>query len=366
MLALKVCLALIVFGGTASALLPHLMASAHKALPSEAQPSKTQPSKTQPSKAQPSEVRPAELRASRAAQVPCGCITVPHACGFPDGTNTGVPSGTALRSVPGQVSSGPGWHFDPQGGYVVVTTRGTVLSGLSIPYNLDIDASDVTVRDVRVVTGGYFGISLRHTTGVTIEDSTISGQNATSGRVSLAIDDVYGDSTSIVIKNNNISEFRTGVQISTGLIAGNYIHDPGYIHGDHTNGIFAAGTTKPLTIDGNTIFNDLGQTDDISLDASSSGQDVANKLVVHNLLAGGGYSIYGGGSRNGRTSNIVIEDNEFGQLYYPEGGQYGPAAYFDLGQPGNVWSGNVWSGTSLSDNARCGGLMPVTVPNAAG
>jgi hypothetical protein len=326
MLALKVSLALVVSGGTAALGFRLSLASAHKALPSQ-------------------------IGASGAAQVSGNCIRVPHACGFPDATNTGVPSGTALRSVPGQASSGPGWRYNAAGNDLIVTVNGTVLSDLSISCNLVIDASDVTVRDVQIVTGGYFGIGLRHSTGVTIEDSTISGRNLTSGRVNSAIDDVYGDSTGIVIKNNNISRFRTGVQISTGLIAGNYIHDPGYIHGDHTNGIYAAGTTKPLTVYGNTIFNDLGQTDDINLDASSSGQDVANKFVVDNLLAGGGYSIYGGGGRDGHTSNIVIEDNEFGQLYYPHGGQYGPAAYVNLGQAGNVWSGNVWSGTSLPGTA---------------
>ena len=347
MLPLGVALALIAFGGTASALVLHLsLASAPNALPSGVLPSG---------------IGPAEIGASGAAQVPGGCIRVPHACGFPDGTNTGVPSWTDLRSVPGQVSSGPGWHFDPKGGYVVVTARGTVLSSLSIPYLLVIDAPDVTVQDVRVVTGGYWGIRLTHTMGVTIEDSTISGQNQTSGRVGSAINDVYGDSTGIVIKNNNISRFKTGVQVSTGLIVGNYIHDPGYLHGDHTNGIYVAGTTEPLTIYGNTIFNDLGQTDDINLDASRSGQDVANKIVADNLLAGGGYSIYGGGARNDRTSNIVIKDNEFGQLYYPRGGKYGPAAYVNLWQAGNVWSGNVWSGTSPPGKVLGGRLLPVTV-----
>jgi hypothetical protein len=340
MLVLPASLVLVAFGGAVSALVIHLnLGSTHKALPSVALP-------------------------SGAAPVSGGCSTAPRACGFPDATNTGVPDGTALRSVPGQVSSGPGWHFDPKGGYVTVTARGTVLSGLSIPCNLDIDASDVTVRDVRVVTGGNFGISLRHATGVTIEDSTISGQNMTSGRVNSAIDDVYGDSTGIVIKNNDISRFRTGVQVTTGLIVGNYIHDPGYIHGDHTNGIYVAGTTEPLTIYGNTIFNNLAQTDDVNLHTSSSRQDLANKMVVDNLLAGGGYSIYGG-VRDGRASNIVIKDNEFGQLYYPDGGQYGPVAYFDPQQAGNVWSGNVWSGTSPSGKARRGYLRPVAAPSVA-
>ena len=317
MLAIKISLALIVIGGTAALAAQLRLTSTPDAPP------------------------------PGAAQVPSDCITVPHACGFPDATDTGVPRGTALRMVPGQVSSGPGWYYNAQAGGVVVTASGTVLSGLYIPCDLIIDASDVTVQDVQVVTGGYFGISLRHTAGVTIENSTISGQNLTSGRINSAIDDIYGDSTGIVIENDNISHFRTGVQISTGLIAGNYIHDPGYIRGDHTNGIYVAGTTEPLTIYGNTIFNDLGQTDDISLDASTSGQDVANKIVVDNMLVGGGYSIYGGGARNDRTSNIVIENNEFGQLYYPRGGKYGPVAYFNPTGKGNVWSGNAWSGTSL-------------------
>ena len=146
---------------------------------------------------------------SGAAQVPGDCFTIPHACGFPDGTNTGVPSGTALRSVPGQVSSGPGWHFDPKGGgYVVVTARGTVLSGLSIPYNLEIEASDVTVQDVRVVTGGYFGISLAPHHGRHDQGLHDQRPEPTTGRVNAAIYDVYSDSTGIMIKNNNISRIQ--------------------------------------------------------------------------------------------------------------------------------------------------------------
>jgi hypothetical protein len=347
-LGLGVSLGLIVFGGTASALVLHFSTTSPRTAP----PAKAGPSAIGPSDTGPSETGPSETGGPGATQVRGDCITVPGACGFPDGANTGVPSGMALQSVPSQVSSGPGWYYNPAGGDVIVTVNGTELSGLYIPRNLVIDASDVTVRDVRVVTSGYFGISLTHTTGVTIEDSTISGRNSTNGRVGSAIDDVYGDSTGIVIKDDNISRFKTGVQISTGLIIGNYIHDPGYIRGDHTNGIFVDGTTKPLTIYGNTVFNDLGQTDDISLDSSSSGQDVANKFVVDNLLAGGAYCIYGGAARNDSTSNIVIEDNEFGRLYYPDGGQYGPAAYVDVRRAGNVWSGNVWSGT---DNPAAAG-----------
>ena len=274
------------------------------------------------------------------------CAAKPSTCSYPDATNTGVPAGTTLKSVPSQVTSGPGWSYDATTKAVVVSVNGTVLSGLNIPSNLTINASNVTVKNVQVVTGGGFGISLTHTTGVTIENSTISGLNATTGRVNAAISDVYGDSTGMVIKDNNISYFRTAVQISAGLVDGNYIHNPGYVAGDHTNGVaIDGGATGNLTIQNNTIFNSLGQTDAITLGVSTVGALVANKTVQNNFLAGGGYSLYGGSGRDNLTSNIVVKGNRFGQLYFPKGGQFGPVAYYEHTGTGNTWSGNTWDTT---------------------
>ena len=139
----------------------------------------------------------------------------------------------------------------------------------------------------------------------------------------------------MVISDNNISAFKTAIQISSGLVDGNYIHDPGYIAGDHTNGIYTNGGTEPLTIENNTIFDGLNQTDAINLDAGSTGVPVANKTVEGNFLAGGAYTVYGGTAPSNTTSNIVIKNNRFGQQYHPASGQYGPIAYFNptsLGQ----------------------------------
>jgi hypothetical protein len=169
--------------------------------------------------------------------------------------------------------------------------------------------------------------------------------NATTGRVANAIDDIYGDSTGMVIKGNNISDWRTAVQVSAGLVAGNYIHSPGYIAGDHVNGIYDTGSAQPLTISGNTIFNSMNQTDDITLEASASGQTVANKTITGNLLAGGGYSIYGGDSLGNATSDIVVTGNRFSTLYYPNSGAFGPVAYYDATGPGNTWTGNTSDAT---------------------
>ncbi|HEY5989371.1 MAG TPA: right-handed parallel beta-helix repeat-containing protein [Streptosporangiaceae bacterium] len=278
------------------------------------------------------------------------CAAVPSACGYPDATNTGVLAGTTLKRVPSQVSRGRGWHYDPRG-FVEVNGDGAVLRGLYIRRNLDITASNVTINNVKVVNSGQssFGISLRHTRNVTIQNSTISGLNADSGRLMVGVKDVYGDASGTVVKNNDIYFTSTGVQLSAGLIQDNYIHDPGLIPGDHVNGTTSNGGTNPLTIQHNTIFNNLHQCDAISLFQDFGPQ--GNRLITDNLLAGGGYTIYAGGRAGAPPPfNIVITNNKISNLYFATGGYYGPVAYWVSGN-GNVWSGNTWDATGLTTPA---------------
>jgi len=279
------------------------------------------------------------------APTPADCSNAPHLCGFPDATNSGVPEQTRnkLLSVPGQVSSGPGWHYDPRG-WVEVDGNGAVLKGLSIPYNVDVTASDVTIEDdVIVNTGDGFGVSIRHSHDVTVKDCDISSPYTDSRRLMVGVKDVYGDATGTKVTGNDIWHTATGVQIGAGLIASNYVHSMGFKPGDHVNGITVNGSTSPLTIRHNTVFVNLDQTDAISLFEDFGAE--ANKLVKDNLVAGGDYSIYGGAKSGGpQTYNIRIIGNRFSRKYYSNGGQLGPAAYFDSG-PGNVWSGNIWDGT---------------------
>jgi len=276
------------------------------------------------------------------ATVQLYCAAVPSRCGYPDGTTAGLPGGITLKVVPGQVSSGPGWHYDAVLHYVEVFGKGAVLSALYIPFNVDITASGVTIKDSHIVTAGTFGISLRHAAGTVIEDSTISGRNPTRGRLDAGIMDLYGDSTGLAIKNNNILYARTALLVDTGTVSGNYIHAFGYRRGDHTNGIFDPGSTDHLLIYENTILDANGQTDAITLDSSAAGHPVANKIVEDNLLAGGSYTLYAGDNLNNATSHIVIEDNRFSTAFFPKSGQYGPATYFSSRGIGNAWSGNIW------------------------
>lgn len=271
-----------------------------------------------------------------------GCAATPSACGFPDATNTGVKAGVALRSVPDQVAKGPGWHWDTRG-WLAVDGQGTVLENLAVNANIDVTAADVTIRNVRLTAGGEgFGISLRHTKNVTIEDVEIAGRDAGAGRLMVAIKDIYGDAQGTQVLRTDIGNTGTGVQIYAGLVQDSYIHDMGFKSGDHTNGTTDnGGSRSPLTLRHNTVFNQHPQTDAISLFQDFGTQ--TNRTIENNLVAGGGYTIYGGANPGGaQTSNIRIVGNRFSRLYYSNAGSYGYATAFDARGPGNEWSGNIW------------------------
>jgi len=277
-----------------------------------------------------------------------GCAARPSSCGYPDATNTGVPSGTVLRSVPDEVTSGPGWRWT--GSYIQVTGDGAVVDGITTEREISVEADNVTIRNSKIVDGGDgWAIALRHANNATIEHNELAGRaQAGASRLMVGIKDIYGDSSGTRILANNIYYTATGVQMDQGLLQDNYIHDLGFKSGDHVNGFTSNSGTEQLTVRHNTILNPESQTDAISLFQDSGTQ--ANRLVDDNLIAGGGYALYAGaGSR--ASSNIVITNNRFARIYYSKSGYYGPATAFERGGAGNVWSGNIWDDTGATVNA---------------
>lgn len=288
--------------------------------------------------------------------------TVSHLCDFPDTTNAGA-SGT-LTNVPNSITgptsnTGSGWTYNSSQQSIIINTNGAVLKNITTSVaEIVVQANNVTIDNVKVVAAdpnGFgvwlVGASNNGTQNVTIENSTISGGNTGSQRLLAGIKDVYGSSTGTQVLNNNIYYMSTGVQMDAGLIEGNYIHDFGFISGDHLNGTTSGGGTTLLTIQNNTIFNSFSQTDAISLFEDFGVQ--SNRVINDNLVAGGGYCIYGGQNSGGAAaSNIRITNNHFSRMYYQNcGGQgSGTVAAWPLNGSGGVWSGNVWDDTGAVVN----------------
>jgi len=274
-----------------------------------------------------------------------GCAAKPSACGYPDESTTGVPSGTDLVRVPEDVSSGKGWHYDPRG-WIEIDGDGVTLSGITTTKNVNVTGPNATIKNSRIIVSGEsFGVSVRRAKNVTVQDNEIAGPTASgSKRLMVGVKDIYADSDGLKVVGNDIWNTATGVQMDVGLIEDNYIHDLGYTSGDHVNGTTSNGGSRQLTIRHNTIFNPHAQTDAISLFQDFSKQ--SNRVIDNNLVAGGGYSIYAGaneGKAAGAT-NISVTKNRISRIYFPKGGYYGWATAYTSGGS-NSWSGNVWDDT---------------------
>ena len=281
---------------------------------------------------------------------------------FPNASNTGANLTGSLTAVPG-TNSGPGWAWDASTSTVNITGSDTV-AGLAISGAVKITANGVTLTNCSVtngitvsgssgspVTGCTIGncavtvlynagevIITEYATGMLIHDCTLSGLNTSWGRADYAIEAAEGGD-SLTVLRCDISAFRVGFSCAQGWIQDCYIHDPGFFGPDHTDGIDCEGNAAPLTILHNTILIPITETAPIHLNGSSA--QISGVTIQDNLLAGGGYAIYGGNTgSHGSPTDMISQGNWFSTMYFPDCGEQGPVA--DWYDTGNTWSNNVW------------------------
>jgi hypothetical protein len=262
------------------------------------------------------------------------CAPNPASCGFPTAASTGY-------GVPAS-------HLKVENSPIDITKAGEVLSYISTDQTINVDAPNVTIKHVRIiVSGGAFGIKLNRAANHTaIEDSTIRGSGTSGATAGIeAIKDIYGTGNAVTATGLNIYNFGDGIQTYQGSITNNYIHGLTDVNGYHLEDINENGNSGlPLLIQHNTLFNPASQTAAIYIGADFSPS--ANVTVNDNFVAGGGYTVYGGGQGVGpqaNPANIKVTNNVFGRQYYGNSGFYGPVAYYDTGN-GDVWSGNTYDG----------------------
>src|SRR5262249_36568291 len=225
-----------------------------------------------------------------------GCAARPSSCGYPDATNTGVPAGTALR----------------RSGSVTADKAGQVVDGLDITGEINVTASNVTIRRTRVTGGGDWVVIVRPTAAnLTIEDSELTTPAGTPQDIACVLN--IGD-TAPHIRRVNIHGCSAGISSGAGLVQDSYIHDMSQVPGlSHDVGVASNGGGG-MTVQHNTIFNQLDQTATVAFYQDFGTQQ--NDLVTGNLLAGGGYCVYGGTGTKGGTANIRFTNNRFSRKYH--------------------------------------------------
>jgi hypothetical protein len=272
--------------------------------------------------------RPARARTTAdrpRPEVRRNCAAKPSACGFPDPTNTGVPSGTPLTPS----------------GAINVTTPGTVISKVDVQGTITISADNVRIVDSRVTASSPQGAAVfiaAKVRGTVIEDTTIRGQDAGPHAVAYAILNAgWPPNATTVVRRAQMSNCRACFN-GPGTLEDSYAIVSAVAAGAHYEDVYYGGGAGLLAVRHDTLLNPQPQTAVVFTKPDYG--TVKNVIVSNSLLAGGGWTIYGGGTG---ATEIVVENNRFSPLYHARVGSAGVATGFNWSQ--TTWAGNVSDAT---------------------
>jgi len=256
-------------------------------------------------------------------------IPPPPISGFPNVTNTGVPTGTSLTVVNGDITT---------------SSNGQVFDALDVRGMILVQHADVTIKRCKVYSvidiNPFYGDNRALAARLLVYDCTIGPPVAAKGNQGITT-----GSFDCQFLRNNISNCEHGVwqEGNGGLIQDNYLHDfipYNPVTDPHIDGLQIpfGPTGSPTPYISNCIMRhnnvDLtpsGQPSYVS--ASITMKDAGSITIDNNRLNGGSYVVY----FNGTTSGCTVTNNRFGAF------QFG---YVDGDSP-NVqsYSGNVVDST---------------------
>jgi hypothetical protein len=204
---------------------------------------------------------------------------------------------------------------------IVVRESGAVIENVDVSGDIEIvdGATDVTIRNFRIVTDGYWGIFIRDGSNVVIEDGEIDGLDEIDDAIRggsytarrLYIHDMAGDA--FKADGDNVIEC-------------NYVTNLGQGPGAHGDGIQMMGDG-----DIRIVRNNFDLTSgELTACIFPFGTDPVNGPVYaeENRLTGGAYIVY-------CHENLHMTDNVFGPDY-----AYGPVT-----DECGTWENNTWEAT---------------------
>lgn len=263
---------------------------------------------------------------------PTAAYRLPHRLsGWPDASNTGVPTGTRLHDCASAVSRS-GLYDGCRFSGVVRVTADDVIIERSI------------IRGVLLAGSG----ERRHRLVVsqTTIDATGHGSSCSENRCVTPPAVAFANFT---LNRVNIFGSGHGVQITNNVVVvDSWIHDLCCLNAAHKDGIISNGGSN-VVIDHNNVSCDVGSPGTANYCSAAIGLfgDYApfhDWRVTSNLLnTTGSYCIYAGFNPHKpyrARGPMIFRNNVFGHRYYRSCGRYGDAA--DVGPAGGgvTWSNN--------------------------
>lgn len=184
-------------------------------------------------------------------------------------------------------------------GPITVTEDNTVIENVDVTGDIEINASNVTVRNFRVTDDGYWGIFVRGGSNIIIEDGEIDGQNAMDD----AVRGANYTARRLYIHNLGGDAFKAD---GNNVIECNHITAIGQGSGAHGDGV-------QMQVDGNIVIrqNNFDLTTG-SLTAcvfpSGIGPVRGPVYVQDNRMNGGAYIVY-------CSDQLHLTGNTFGPDY---------------------------------------------------
>ena len=228
-------------------------------------------------------------------------------------SNTGVPAGTTLTPVSGSV---------------VLSTPGQIWEGKELTGTIKVTADNVTIRNCKIHSTGYFGIS-NQGKNLLVERCEVTGD---AGQYTGIVAD---DAT---VRRCDIHHFENPLVVSSNaIVEENYIHDLDYHDpAAHPDGIEWASGGSSSVIRRNRIV--IGaHTACVNLTPYSGGA-ANNNTVEDNFFAGGTYSLYIRGDGGGTVNGVAVRGNVWAKGSYA----YGPASIVAV-------SNLTWENNRLDD-----------------
>jgi hypothetical protein len=235
--------------------------------------------------------------------------------GWPGGSNTGVPAGTALT---------------PSGG-MTINTAGTVVDARDISGSVVVNAPNVTIRRSRIRSSSFWVVD-NNSTGLVIEDSEIDGLGGAHNAI--------GD-RNLTVRRANIHHAENGFDVAGNVtVEDSYIHDLTTSGGAHTDGAqFNQGASDIVfrhnTIDPTPLTD--GATACIIMWDAGDPQNARVRIENNKLLGeGAAWALYAPG---GPAQDIYINRNRF------QRGVFGTTNGVRVGTTVTEFNGNVYDNT---------------------